>query len=58
MVVPSSPTPRPASVTGRQLVRAGTRNAAAAETSQPNAPSAMNAHACTSTAGSGGGARW
>ena len=45
MLVPSTPVPSPASVTGRQLSRAGTRNAAAAATSHPSAPITMNGHA-------------
>ena len=54
-VVPITPVPSPASVTGRQLSRAGTRNAAAAAISQPSAPITMNGHARSSAGGSGGG---
>jgi hypothetical protein len=57
MVVPSSPTPSPASVTGRQVASAGMTNAAIAATSQASAPTAMTGHGSSSAPGSGGGSR-
>ncbi|COV41277.1 Uncharacterised protein [Mycobacterium tuberculosis] len=57
MVVPSNPVASPATVTGRQLARPGTTNAATAATSQASAPTAITGHTSSSTGGSGGGSR-
>src|SRR5271170_8020752 len=58
MVVPSTPTPSPASVSGRHVSRAGTTNAATAATSQASAPTAMTGHTSSNAAGSIGGSRF
>jgi len=55
MLVPSTPTPSPANVMGRQVISAGMANAATAAMSHANAPAAMTGHGASSKAGSGGG---